>query len=82
MAWRSFKQKWRRFHRNLLASLATQVITLMLRSTLAQEARHFCARFTGITTLVVPADLRAAVAILGNESLVPERDAETLSEPQ
>jgi len=66
MAWRNFKQKRGRFHRNFLASLATQMITLMFGSTLAQKASHFCARFTGIATLVVPTNFRAAVAILGN----------------
>lgn len=48
------------------------MITLMFGSTLAQKARHFCARFTSIATLVVPANFRAAVAILGNLGLVPD----------
>ena len=64
MVWRNLQDKRCVFDRYLLAYLPTQVVILMFRSTLAQETSNSGLDTTGITTLSVLFELRAAVTVL------------------
>jgi len=64
VVWRNLQEKWRVFDRYLLAYLPTQVVILMFRSALAQETSNSGFDTTGITTLSVLSELRAAVTVL------------------
>jgi len=64
MVWWNLQDKWCVFDRYLLAYLATQMIMSMFRSALAEETGNSGFDATGVATLAVPSDLRAAVTVL------------------
>jgi len=63
VAW-NLQDKRRVFDRYLLAYFATQMIMFMFRSALAQETSNMGFDATGVATLAVSSDLRAAVTVL------------------
>jgi len=60
----NFQDKRRVFDRYLLAYLATQMKMFMFRSALAHETGNTGFDATGVATLAVSFDLRAAVTVL------------------